>query len=69
LTTTTKTRLTRKPRKAMMTRTYLPREEKEALLCIDPHHTDEADKEAQEGDDDKDLLVPARGGEGGAGVS
>jgi len=47
-------------------RTYLPGEEKEALLCLDPHHMDQADQEAQEGDD-KDL--PARGGERGAAVS
>jgi len=51
LTPTTWTRLTRRPRKAM-TRTYLPGEEKEALLCLYPHHKDEADQEAQERNDE-----------------
>ncbi len=39
---TTRTRLTRRLRKGMR-RTYLPGEEEEPLLCLDPHYKDEAD--------------------------
>ncbi len=34
-----------------MTRTYLPGEQEEPLLCLDPHYEDEADQEAEEGYD------------------
>ncbi len=63
MTPTTRTRLTRRPRKGMR-KTYLPGEEEEPLLCLDPHYKDEADEEAKEGED-----LPARGGGGASAVS
>ncbi len=42
MTFTTRTRLTRRLRKGIR-RTYMPWEEEEPLLCLDPHYKDEGD--------------------------
>jgi hypothetical protein len=42
LTPTRRTRLNKRLRKGMR-RTYLPGEEEEPLLCLDPHYKDKAD--------------------------
>ncbi len=49
-----------------MRKIYLPGEEEEPLLCLDPHYKDKADKEAKEVYEE-DLL--ARGGGGASAVS
>ncbi len=49
-----------------MRKTYLPGEEEEPLLCLDPHYKDKADVEAEKGDEEN---LPAMGGGGASAVS